>query len=344
MPTPRFNGQPTQAADIQSLCRQYVGVEPALIEQYDRFQVRMQDRIQSRIDKNNAPDFMVKRYAHQMAESRFPAPLFTADNITVDGNTRVKAHELRNTRYIEAWVLPVAWEDADPATKRKLLLLSLALNAMNGLPLDENERIGYASELIKDGISDEEIRGKTGLEMSKITSLRAQQRAKERLTHLGVDAENLKFADPVLRAFGKPNAMQLDDANYVGLVQLTKDAQIKAGEINSLAVSLNETTSTEARGDRLARERQARQPQILAIAHGQQQRNLADRLRKTLEMLIEKPVTAFVEGNSEKTAEYVELLDKALDKLAEVRDLQLSRRATAATQPASHAQPVAPVQ
>jgi hypothetical protein len=341
MPAPRYNGQPAQAADIPSLCAQYVGVEPTLDEQYDRRQVRLLDRVQSRIDANNAPDFMVKRYAHQMAESRFPAPLLTSDHIPVDGNTRVKAHAMRETRYIEAWVLPIAWADADAAMQRKLKLLSLALNAMNGLPLDEIERTGYAVELIKDGVSDEEIVGKTGLVLSKVTSLRAQQRAKERLVNLGIDADNLKFADTVLRAFGKQNAMQLDDASYSSLVELSKDAQLKGNQVNSLATSLNEAASVEGRSERLTRERIALAPQIQAIQHGQQQPILTDKLRKALEQLLDKPVTAFLEGNSEKAGDYVQLLDKAIDKLAEVRDLQLSQRGSQAV---SQAQAAATVQ
>src|SRR5262252_1698 len=104
----RFNGQPAQVADVVGLCHQYVGVEPTLVEQYDRLKVRMQDRVQSRIDQNNAPESQVKRYAAQMSESRFPAPLVTKDDIPVDGNTRFKAYALRSTRYIECYQLPIS--------------------------------------------------------------------------------------------------------------------------------------------------------------------------------------------------------------------------------------------
>lgn len=327
---PHFNGQPSQAVDIVTLCQQYVGVEPVFIEHYDRLAVRMQDRVQSRIDQNNAPAYQVKLYAHQMTESHFPAPLVTKDNIPVDGNTRFKAHALRSTRYIECWQLPISWDDADPTTKHKLLLLSLALNAMNGLPLDETERLRYASELIRDNASDEEIVGKTGLAMSKVTSLRDQQRATERLIHLGISVAGLNLPDTTLRAFGKPTAMRLDDDAFKGVVALTKDAGLKSQAISAIATSLNEATSPESRRERLARERQALEPQILARQHGQEHPMYTDRLRKTMELVLANPATAFIEGNGEKAPAYVELLDKFLDRIAEIRDLQLSQPAVAA--------------
>lgn len=327
---PHFNGQPAQAVDIVVLCQQYVGVEPVFVAQYDRLQVRMQDRVQSRIDQNNAPDFQVKRYANQMSESRFPPPLVTKDNIPVDGNTRFRAHALRSTRYIECWQLPISWDDADLTTKHKLLLLSLALNAMNGLPLDEIERLLYASELIRDNASDEEIVGKTGVSMSKVTSLRDQQRARERLTHLGINVTGLNLPETTLRAFGKPAAMRLDDEAFKGVVNLARDAELRGQAISAIATSLNEATSSESRRERLARERQALEPQILALQHGQAHPMYTDRLRKTMELVIANPVTAFIEGNGEKAPGYLELLDKFLEKIAEIRDLQLSQPAIAA--------------
>jgi hypothetical protein len=331
MPTtaPRFNGQPSQAVDIPELCLRYVGVEPTFDQHYDRLQVRMQDRVQARIDKNSAPDFMVKRYAAQMSESHFPAPLVTSDNIPVDGNTRLKAHALRSTRYIEVWVLPIAWETADENMKRKLLLLSLGINAMNGLPLDEDERLKYAQELISDGQSDEEIAGKTGVAMSKLAALRDKYRATERLVHLGINPNHLTLPETTLRAFGKPTAMRLDDEAFQDVVNLARDAGLKGSAISAISTALNEATSPETRRERLGRERQALQPQILARQHGHLHPMQTTKLWKALELLNEHPVTSFVEGNSEKAPEYVQLIDKAVEKLTELRTLQLATPAVA---------------
>ena len=134
---------------------------------------------------------MVKRYARLMSELSFPAVLVTKDAHIIDGNTRTRAHGERNERYIKAWVLPIAWEGATPETKEKLLLLSLALNSMNGLPLDEGELLNYAGTLIRGGASDEEAMGRTGLPITKITALRDKQRATDRLHHVGISDTEL---------------------------------------------------------------------------------------------------------------------------------------------------------
>jgi hypothetical protein len=329
--TNRFNGQPSHAADIPALCLQYLGVEPTLIEKLDRLRIPTHTRVQSRIDQNNAPDAQVKRYAHMMAESHFPAPLLTNDYITVDGNTRIKAHGVRADRYIEAWVLPIEYETADEDTKHKLKLLSLALNAMNGLPLEEKELLRYATELLRDNVvSDEEIVSKTGLAISKITALRQQRLAAERLFHLGINVDKLNLPDTTLRALGKPIALQLDDESYRGVLDLTKEAGLNGSAISGLAQSLKEATSPEMKRERMARERRALEPQILARQHGQEHKMYTDRLRKTLELLREHPASAFVEGNAEKAQGYVELLDKAIENLGEIRTLQLSLPSIAA--------------
>ena len=96
----RSNGQIPEA-NVVMLCRQYVDVEPALEQHYDRLSVDLAKRVQSRIDANNAPDYMVRRYAQMMAEVAFPPPLVTEDGHIVDGNTRFKAYGQRNQRYIE---------------------------------------------------------------------------------------------------------------------------------------------------------------------------------------------------------------------------------------------------
>jgi len=328
MATHRFNGQPSQAADIPTLCQQYLGVEPTFESQYDRLSIRMQDRVQSRIDANNAPDAMVKRYANQMGESHFPAPLLTKDGIPIDGNTRVKARGLRNERFIEAWVVPVQWEGADPITKDKLLLLSQVLNNMNGLPLDESERSKMAETMIRQNKSDEEIVTKVGMPLSKISELRDRHRAAERLTHVGLNVDDLALSATTLRALGKPNAMRLDDDDYRNLTHLAKDAKLKGAQVNSLAVSLNEATSVDSRRERFARERQALEQTILAIQHGQEHPILTGKLRTILIMLLDKPTTAFVENNPENIPEYVELLNKGIDRLQEIIVLQQKQPTT----------------
>lgn len=340
MPIHRSNGQPSEPTDVVALCQRYLGVEPQLVAQYDRLHVQLQRRVQSRIDVNNAPDYMVQRYARLMSETRFPPPLYTEDGVPIDGNTRTRAYIERNVRYIEAYVLPIKALDADPMITRKLKLLSLALNAKNGLALDEAELVNYATELILDGVSDEEIVGQTGVKLSKVTSLRDRNRAADRLTTLGLNVEGLKMPETVLRAFGKPNAMRLDDDFYKAIVGLTKDAGItKAGAVSAMATAIHEAPTPETKQERLARERKALEPQILARENDQLHLPLTDWWRKAMDKILAHQVTSFIETNPEKAAEYVEKIDKVLDKIAEIRELQLSQPAIGAAQAA--AQPTA---
>jgi hypothetical protein len=105
---------------------------------------------------------------------------------------------------------------------------------------------------------------------------------------------------------------------------------MKSQGVSALATALNEQTSPESRRERLARERQALEPTILALQHGHAHPMYTARLRKALELLRDNPVTAFVEGNAEAAPEYAELVTKAIEKLEELRDLQLAEPAIAA--------------
>jgi hypothetical protein len=69
------------------------------------------------------------------------------------------------------------------------------------------------------------------------------------------------------------------------------------------------------RQERLARERQAREPQITARAHGQETPGLARQLRGRLKFLTEHPLTAFVENNPDLREEHLELLAQAQEAL-----------------------------
>jgi hypothetical protein len=333
--TPRFNGAPAQAVDIPAMCLLYVGVEPTFDPRYDRLHIPTTERVQSRVDRNSAPDHMVRRYAMQMGESHFPAILLTQDGIKIDGNTRERAHALRNERFIEAWVLPIAWEGADQAIKDKLLLLSQVLNNMNGLPLDDDERLNMAENMIRQQASDEEIMTKVGMPASKVALLRDQHRAIERLKHLDIDPAPLSAG--TLRALGKPTAMRLDDESYIGVAQLAVDANLKGGPVKALAASINEAATPATRRERLARERQALEPVITARQHGQSNQSLTASLSKVLIKLLDKPITVFIESNPEKIVEYTQLLGRGIERLTEIHALQQQGQPAAPTAPQASA-------
>jgi hypothetical protein len=313
---PRYNGGNAKVPMIEKIIQGTLGVEAEYEPQFDRLKVRTDDRAQSRIDKNFAPRAMVERYANQMGEFEFPPIVLTADGVKVDGNTRVEAHAKRGDRYIPALVVPVKWFGADPEMQRKLLHISQLLNNMNGLPLDDAERRNMATTMMEGGSSDVEIVGRVGLALNKVRDLRERFKGMQRLKQVGIT--DLSGLDGVMRAFGKPNAENLDDKTFHDIAQLAIEAGLKTTEINSLATSLTQQGSPEMRQERLARERQAREPQIEARKSGQSFPYLAGKLNNSLQILFAYPQQAFMEHDPEKAAEYLETLAKAIEILGNI--------------------------
>jgi hypothetical protein len=322
----RYNGGNTKVPMIEKIISSVLGVDAEFEPHYDRLKIPTDTRVQSRIDKNNAPTSMVNRYANQMGEFDFPPIIVTKDAITVDGNTRVKAHAKRGDRYIPALVVPIAWEGADDATQRKLLYISELINNMNGLPLDDGERRKMAYTMIEEGAPDEDIVGKVGLTLASVRGLREKHKASQRLQQVGIDPKGP--ISEILRAFGKSNPQALDDTSFRDVAQLAVDAGLKANEVNSLATSLAQTGSPELRQERLTRERQSRETQISARRTGQANPQLANQLRKKLQILFEHPLTVFLEHDPEKIQEHVEILAKAEEILGNVRAAQANVQAT----------------
>jgi len=320
----KVNDSPSsgKAAQIEKVILAVLGdVEIKLESRFDRLQIRTDDRVQSRIDKNTAPKFMVERYANQMGEFTFPPILLTSDCIIIDGNTRNKAYATRNDRYIAVMVVQVEWDHADAPTRRKLLFLSELINNMNGLPLSDEEREKMAMTMLEQDAPDEEIVTKVGLSLKVVSELRDKYRAMTRLKSIGIDPEQEDLSDRTLRAFGKTRVMRLDEESYRGVAQLTVDAGLKANEVKAAAAQLNEFKTAEMRRDYLERERQAREPEITARRRGETAINLAAHLRGRLKLLFDHPVSVFVEHNPERIDEYVELIDKSIEVLREIRGL-----------------------
>jgi hypothetical protein len=308
-----------KAAMIEAMIRTHLGVEAELDPHYDRLKIRSDNRVQSRIDRNTAPDHMVERYSYQMGEFEFPPVIITKDNFIVDGNTRNKARGRRNERYMPVLIVPLAYETDDVKIRRKLLFFSELINNMNGMALDDEERRKMVMTMIDQEFPDEEIVNKVGIALRDVIELREQHRAMARLKNLGFNLETTPFPERTLRALGKAKVMNLDDESYRGVVDLGLDADLKANEIKQLATGLGAMKSADLQREALARERQAREPEITARRSGQDLRNLVAHLRGKLKFLLDNPVSSFIERNPDRAEEYLQLLAEAEHRIAEIR-------------------------
>jgi len=319
----RYSGGNAKTPLIESIIRQYLGVDADYEPQYDRLKLHSDARLQSRLDKNRAPKHMVERYAHQMGESEFPPIVITSDGVKIDGNTRDAAHAKRNDRYIPALIVPIAFETAEESVKRQMLLCSQAINNTNGLALDDEERTLMAYTMIEDGNADEEIITRVGVPINKVKELRERFKATHRLLQVGIKPDDMP-PKATLRTFGKPVVQKLDDAWFKSLADLSKDAGLKSQEIGALATTLGEISSEDLRRERMARERTARQDQITANREGQRAPRLAGKLRQRLALLFQYPVSSFVENDPEMLDEHLDLIDKTRDVLDELYNLQVA--------------------
>jgi hypothetical protein len=323
---PRMNGT-AQGLDAVTLeiITTITGLTPTLEPNFDRVTgIRPGERVQSRLDRNNAPRERVKLYAQLMGGVTFPAIIVTEDGIIVDGNTREKARGQRGDRYMPAFVLPVKWDEADEQARRKLTLLSEAMNGRNGQPLDTDERVKWVRNLIDDGASDADISSQVGFTVARCREIRYEHQAHRRLKALGYNPNELDLTSTQARAFGKPNALGLSDEIFKGLVELTLHSDMMAKDINGLATTLANTGSDDLRRERLARERTSRAARSRTV-------NLAGTLRSRLAVLAEHPATVFVEHDPELVSDHLDVLQRSITSLQEVITAQEAAQAAQAS-------------
>jgi len=304
------------------LAEKHLGVTPVFEANYDLSQVDFGERVQVRIDKNNAPKEMVERFTWQMSESRFPPMVMTQDGVTVDGNTRGLAHRQREERFVHALVLPIAVKGADDETIQRLELYGQALNAVNGKPLDKTEQRAMVYRSIRLGRTNREIQTSVGVKPSLITAVRHEIDGEDKLLRVGLPPDFVNGA--TLRALGV--VADLNDQPFAELAQLTADAGFNVGEIKALAASVQETGSDELGLDRIAKEREANATRITERKTGSNGHPPASRqLRQRLGYINSRPAEAFVETNVEIMRDYLTELQDAVAVLAETVRLQTIR-------------------
>jgi hypothetical protein len=302
-----------------------LGVEGELVEQYDYAALDPDDRIQIRLDKNNAPQEVVNLYAHQMGSSIFPPIVVTLDHRTVDGNTRRNARRQRGDRYAPAIVLPISLDD-DPSKRPLLELLGYKLNNINGKPLDKIERMKMAELMIKTGMNDQDIAGEVGVTPGEVGKRRKYISAKQRLHEVDFD-DDADLKPKHLAKLGETMITALDDDSYRDLAHLAKDADMSVADIDTLATKLRKMESADLRHEALANERESRAEHIANRRHGiQVNPPYARQLRETIGRLLAKAEDdAFVEKNAEYEEAHLEFLDATIVRLQAIRQLQDER-------------------
>lgn len=318
----QFNGA-FESADFNdpiSVIAAIVGVEPELVTDYDSVQLDPAERLQIRIDKNNAPKEMVQRFAAQMAIAQFPPIVVTADHHIVDGNTRYQARRLREERYFPAYVIPISYDSTDRPMQLRLLYLGHMLNNSAGKPLDRNERRVMVREAIVLGMNDRQISQTVGFKTTQIAAARHEVNAENRLGDLGVEQADT-VRDASLRALGK--VVEFHDEPFKHLAELVRDAGLGAREIGAVAASVKDAGSDSLALEVIARERAARAVQIADRARGGSGSPPAARLlRQRVGFITNREVEALVEHNTAEMAGHLEVVRQAIEILNQVVNRQ----------------------
>ncbi len=215
---------------------------------------RAQRRVQVRERGHYAPKESVERYAIQMAHSKFPPIVVTADDHIVDGNTRIEAALSRDNKFFPAIVLGVSYSDGSEQQRSELLILAATLNSLNGVPLTAKEARVAVESFLARGIRAEQIARALGVKPSTVSQVRREIDAVAKLKRVGVNP-NGSYNRTALRALGHKDALALNDIPFKTLATLAHDADLKMTEIISAAKDVREAGSDTGQVERLETKR-----------------------------------------------------------------------------------------
>lgn len=312
----------TELTDVEVLISKILGVTPELVDDYDLVQLDADKRLQVRIDRNTAPREMVERFVYQMGMSKFPPIVVTLDHRIVDGNTRYKAHRAREERYVRALVIPISWDESDPAQRNRLLFLGSALNNSGPKPLDKSERREMVRYGVRMDMTTRELSQWVGVSQPTVDNIKREIRTEDRLNEVGFAADQVKdFADSTKRNLGK--AVELHDEPFRELAKLAHDAGLNGEEVSNLGTTLREQRSDELALERIARERETSAQRIADRKAGKSTNPpAAAKLRQALGIILHQPIEAMVERNPDKLADHLEQLQHGIAALNQVLELQ----------------------
>jgi len=321
----RFNGDFRNletVSDVPNLIHSVLGVEPELVENFDLLRLDSDERLQVRLDPNNAPTEMVNRFIHQMSFSQFPPMVVTADDRIVDGNTRRKAYDQRETRFADVLVIPINYDEADDDEKAKLRLVGLMLNNTNGKPLSREERKILVRDALDVGMTNTQIAGISGFNMNMVASLKREIAGEEVVEEFGIEKDKVqKLSSPQLGALGQQE--DLEEERLEPLVKLAVDANLGSKEIKALGVDVRRASSEDDAKRIVKQAREANAARIKVVEKGGLGKPPAAKgLRQKLGFITARNAESMVETNPNEMKEHLSAVKASIDILTKVSDLQ----------------------
>lgn len=299
-----------------------LGIEWTEEAQYDLSKLSKDRRVQVRDAANLAPKEMVTQYIAQMEVSKFPPIVVTLDGWTVDGNTRVEARQARKEKFHPALILQTEYHSAGEKRQAELRALGATLNQGGSQRLTGAEVRRMVADLLALNWKAEHIARSIGASNQQITQVKREIAATKKLEKVGLDPK--KYKDASLRALGADKAVNINDVPFKELASLAADAGFTSGEISSTATDMRALSSDQLAIDHVQKLRSASEQRIREHAlTGNGGPPASRQLRQHLGFVVkfagkeEELLEAFGKG-----AEHAEAIDKAINVLTKLRDMQ----------------------
>ena len=233
---------------------EYVGVvDIAEIERHPDSQSRIRETGRAAINA-----FATGMKAGQV----YPPPTIWADGTDgyslLDGNTRVGAKTKLGIGTTDAYLVEVT--DKDEA-----VTLSAVLNALNGNPLNKEERERAMMSMVRKGFDTKTISKKLGIPSSAITRAVAAQSYDERAERVGLDPD---IADSVPKSIKSRIQPLADDAVFTELSKLFVEGDLTTTDLTPLLTDIKAAGSEADRLKVITDERSNRSEDIARISTG----------------------------------------------------------------------------
>lgn len=273
-------------------------------------------RVQVRDITALAPHNEVARYAQALKRGDLMPPvILTKDLYLVDGNTRTEAARKANWSYFPAFVLDEKFQEAPEALLKRFITLGAASNLTHGRGMSRENIAMVIAAVMTPGEPAKDVAAKLHIPVSTVSSVLNVQKAKDKLTSLGVDTSDESRLTPShLRTIGG-QLPRYTDPVLVKYAELIRDGQLTTTDARALGKRLTEAGTEEEKLDLILNERGARRD----IISGQSSKpQPSAKLRQTLGFLLGSTPGDMIEFNHEMRSQHRRILYDAVDQLNKV--------------------------